>query len=86
MAKAFKVKLNGQHELTVDASQGSLLEALEQHQIDVHYHCRNGFCGACRTKLICGKVKYTSEPLAFIRKGDILPCCCIADSDIEIEH
>ena len=63
-----------------------LLEALEKHQLEMHYHCRSGFCGACRTKLNSGQVRYTTEPLAYVRKGDILPCCCVPESDLDIEH
>lgn len=54
--------------------------------METHYHCRNGFCGACRTRLICGKVTYLNEPLAYVRTGEILPCVCIAAEDLEIDH
>lgn len=64
----------------------SLLQSMEQAGIDTHYHCRAGFCGACRTKLVQGNVVYTTEPLAFVRSGDILPCVCIAASDLDLEH
>ncbi|EAQ32403.1 MULTISPECIES: class I ribonucleotide reductase maintenance protein YfaE [Idiomarina] len=85
-AKLFKVKVNGQHELTVDASEGTLLDALEKHQLEVHYHCKSGFCGACRSKLKSGSVRYLTDPLAYVRKGDFLPCCCVPESDLDIEH
>ncbi len=62
----------------------SLLAALESHQIDVEYQCREGYCGACRTRLIAGQVNWLSQPLAFIQPGEILPCCCQAKGDIEI--
>lgn len=91
MSDTFKVKVNGQLELTVstcsdNGTTTTLLDALEQHQVEVSYHCRNGFCGACRTKLLSGEVTYINEPLAFVRPGDILPCCCIPASDLDIEH
>ncbi|MTJ01156.1 class I ribonucleotide reductase maintenance protein YfaE [Idiomarina piscisalsi] len=86
MTKTFKVKVNGGPELAVDATEGTLLETLEKHQLEMHYHCRSGFCGACRTKLNSGQVRYTTEPLAYVRKGDILPCCCVPESDLDIEH
>ncbi|MDF2177664.1 class I ribonucleotide reductase maintenance protein YfaE [Aliiglaciecola sp. CAU 1673] len=54
----------------------TLLESLEQQGVEVHYHCREGFCGACRTKLIEGQVEYATDPLAFIDDDEILPCCC----------
>ncbi len=86
MSKSYKIKVNGQHELTVDASTGTLLEAMEAADIETHYHCRNGFCGACRTQLIQGEVTYINEPLAFVRPGECLACCCIAATDLEINH
>lgn len=88
MANLYKVKVNGQQELTVSDSptDGTLLDALEEAAVEVHYHCRNGFCGACRTKLKSGSVVYINEPLAFVRPGDILPCCCVPSSDLDIEH
>ena len=110
-AKLFKVKVNGQHELTVDASEGTLLDALEKHQLEVHYHCKSGFCGACRSKLKSGSVRYfTPDDFALgyptfgaclhhvanrryinTNKGERLlpmdlPCCCVPESDLDIEH
>ncbi|RUO40982.1 (Fe-S)-binding protein [Pseudidiomarina aestuarii] len=86
MTTTFRVKVNGQHELTVDPSEGTLLEAMEAANIDTHYHCRDGFCGACRTKLVSGDVYYINEPLAFVRPGDCLPCCCVPASDLDLDH
>lgn len=63
----------------------SLLAALESHNIDVEYQCREGYCGSCRTRLVKGEVSYAGQPLAFIQQGEILPCCCKANGDIEIE-
>jgi ferredoxin len=31
------------------------------------------------------QVDWLTEPLAFIQPGEILPCCCRAKGDIEIE-
>jgi len=66
-------------------NEDSLLIAMEQQNIDVHYHCREGFCGACRTKLIAGKVEYKVDPLACIDDDEILACCCVPVSDVELE-
>lgn len=63
----------------------SLLVALESHNVEVEYQCRAGYCGSCRTRLIAGQVDWITEPLAFIQPGEILPCCCRAKGDIEIE-
>ena len=35
--------------------------------------------------LVTGQVDWLTEPLAFINEGEILPCCCRAKGDIEIE-
>lgn len=35
--------------------------------------------------LVAGQVDWIAEPLAFIQPGEILPCCCRAKGDIEIE-
>jgi len=69
----------------VDAKQ-TLLECLESADIEVHYHCRDGFCGACRVTLLEGQISYPNgEPLAYIGDGEILPCCCIPITDITLE-
>ena len=65
--------------------QRTLLDALEAQQQQVNYQCREGYCGACRCKLLSGSVSYINEPLAFVRKGEILPCCSVPITDIEIE-
>ncbi|MGX5914074.1 class I ribonucleotide reductase maintenance protein YfaE [Aliidiomarina sp. Khilg15.8] len=87
MSNDYRVKANNLASFEVpDKSSESLLQSMEKAGMDTHFHCRNGFCGACRTRLLAGTVEYTNEPLAYVRKGDILPCVCIATSDIEIEH
>jgi len=62
----------------------NLLEALKKHQISVEYGCRSGYCGACRLVLLKGEVDYLIQPLALIRKDEILPCCCKPIEDITI--
>ncbi len=63
----------------------TLLDALEANQVSVHAECRSGYCGACRTRAITGDVNYPQAPLAFIRSGEILPCCCQPISDLTID-
>jgi len=60
------------------------LEYLESQGLKVNYHCRDGTCGACRCQLNQGSVAYTTEPLAYIREGEILTCCTTPTSDIDI--
>ena len=78
------LRLSGAQLLCQD-EHPSLLAALESHKIAVEYQCREGYCGSCRTCLHAGEVTWLIEPLAFIEPGDILPCCCRAQGDIEIE-
>ncbi len=73
------------HQTVQHSPNNTLLETIEQNKIEIQYHCREGYCGACRSKLISGKVEYTTDPLAFIDDDEILPCCCIPASNIEIE-
>ncbi|MDP7591230.1 MAG: class I ribonucleotide reductase maintenance protein YfaE [Litorilituus sp.] len=64
----------------------TLLECLEKENIEVHYHCRDGFCGACRVTLISGEVHYPKgEPLACVGDNEILPCCCVPVTDVSLE-
>ncbi len=63
----------------------TLLESLEAQQVDVHYQCREGYCGSCRVQLLEGRVHYLEEPMAWINEDEILPCCCIPRSPIKIK-
>ena len=56
-----------------DGQQANLLTALEQQKRQVNFHCRAGFCGACRCKLISGSVQYLEEPLALFAKVNFYP-------------
>ena len=66
-------------------NEETLLDCLESADIEVHYHCRDGFCGACRVTLVTGEINYPlGEPLAFVGDNEILPCCCIPVTDITL--
>ncbi|MCP3427418.1 class I ribonucleotide reductase maintenance protein YfaE [Alteromonas sp. LMIT007] len=67
------------------SSKDTILEDLEENNVTLEYHCREGFCGACRCKLISGEVDYTIDPLAFIDDDEILPCCTIPLTDIMLD-
>lgn len=79
------VKVVPEGAVDFDGSAKTLLEALERHNLHVNFHCREGYCGACRCKLVQGEISYLNEPLAFVRKGEFLPCCSVPVTDIEIE-
>ena len=63
----------------------TLLEALESQQIEMEYQCRQGFCGSCQVSLLEGEVEYLEDPIAFVPDGQVLPCCCKANSDVTLE-
>lgn len=68
-----------------DPEDKTLLNNLEKNDVEVHYHCRDGFCGACRVTLAKGQISYPNgEPLAFVGENEILPCCCVPASDISL--
>ena len=74
------VHIQGKDALIEQAVDVTLLECLENHHIELHSHCREGFCGTCRTKILSGEVEYIIDPLAYIDDDEILPCCCKAVS------
>jgi len=80
-----KITVNGKVAEFSSEQHKTLLEALEQQGFEPHYHCRDGFCGACRCKLVSGSVDYTVEPIAFIHQGEILTCCSIPKNEIELD-
>lgn len=72
-------------EIEFNNTDSTLLNSLQNNGVEVLYHCKEGFCGACRCKLKSGSITYTNEPLAFVRKGEILTCCSVPNEDIEIQ-
>ena len=63
----------------------NLLESLEAQGVQVPYQCRDGYCGGCRTDLLEGEVAYLQEPMAWINKGEILPCCCVPKTPLKLK-
>ncbi len=62
----------------------STLSYLEAQGREIHYQCLEGYCGACRCKIISGEVEYPIFPMAMIRDGEILTCCSRPLSDLEL--
>ncbi len=81
-----QLKINVQSKVVhYENNEQTLLECLESADVEVHYHCRDGFCGACRVTLVAGEINYPlGEPLAFVGDKEILPCCCIPVTDITL--
>lgn len=87
MSDSNTVRLDlAEHSQNINFNSGcpSLLACLEEHKFAVSYQCREGYCGACRVQLKAGQVVYNQEPLAFVREGEILLCCCKPDGDITL--
>jgi len=68
-------------------SDESILQCAMRNNIKMKYHCAAGFCGACKIKLISGKVKQDHNggiSRTHIANGFILACCSFPYSDVEI--
>lgn len=82
---SFRIKVDKKDILFL-SSHRNLLECLEDSAVEVHYHCRDGYCGACRVTLKTGQVSYPhGEPLAYVAPNEILPCCCKPTSNLSID-
>jgi ferredoxin len=80
-----KVTIDESAKVLYNNGEETLLECLEKANHEIHYHCRDGYCGACRITLNKGEIDYfKGEPLAYVGKNEILPCCCKPIGDIEI--
>ncbi|WP_428613216.1 class I ribonucleotide reductase maintenance protein YfaE [Shewanella sp.] len=82
--KAPIVSLQGQPVLLYTQEHQSLLQALEQKSVRIFSECRNGFCGACKTKINKGSVVYHTEPLVELEADECLPCCCHPEGDLDL--
>jgi len=68
-----------------DSSKTILTNALNSN-IVLNYSCNSGQCGVCKVKLISGNVERIESGIENeLTECDILTCCAIATSDIEIE-
>ncbi len=81
----FKIILKKSHHTFHFNQKTSLLTAIENQGFRPEYQCRNGYCGACRTKLISGKVSYPNPPLAFVNQNEVLLCYCQVEEDLELD-
>ena len=65
----------------------TILECAVKNGIEIKYHCASGYCGACKIKLIHGKVSLEHSggiSRSDIKNGYILTCCSFPNSDLEI--
>lgn len=65
-------------------SREPLLIQLERAGLRPEFQCRDGMCGACRCKLAAGAVDQ-KDSMAFIAPNEILACCAVPKSGVEVE-
>ncbi len=81
----YAMKVDGVEQSLKFHYANTLLESLEAQGVQVPYQCRDGYCGGCRTDLVEGEVAYLQEPMAWINKGEILPCCCVPKTALTLK-
>lgn len=72
--------------ITLPASNDTLLVQMKNKHISVETHCRSGFCGICKKRLLSGEVIYHEKPLAFLGEGEVLVCCASATTEVVISN
>lgn len=87
---AFQLQIGpGQAVLPVRAGQ-TLLDAAIEAGLHLAHSCQNGYCGACRARLLSGAIEYpsgqrVSSPDGATEAPEIMLCIARARSDVEIE-
>ena len=71
-------------------SDETILDAAMRQDVPLAYSCRDGLCGACKARLIEGKVSYTGERPEAISEAEVdeglaLLCQAHADSDLRLQ-
>ena len=63
----------------------SILELAEANGLRPDYSCRMGTCATCESRLIKGTFEYDPEPFMEPDDGNLLICCAVPKSDMEID-
>lgn len=75
------ISINGENILI---EEGVLLNSLWAQLPNAD--CKEGECGGCRVKLLCGEVDWIRKPVYQLQdKNHILPCSCVAKTSLECE-
>ncbi len=61
-----------------------LLTQIEKAGLKPEFQCRDGVCGFCRCRLVGGNVKQF-DALALTEPDEILTCCSVPTSDVELQ-
>lgn len=72
--------------MEVDADE-TALAAIRRVKPDVRYSCQQGFCGACRVKVLDGRVVHHDRVLIGEEKDDSMMLCVsrAADDHVAID-
>ncbi len=79
-----KITLIGEGEVEF-GGESSILDALDEAELDIPYSCRDGNCGACEVILLSGEVEYLQDPSYETSESCILICCAIPITNVSIE-
>lgn len=63
----------------------SILDLAEANGLRPDYSCRMGTCATCESRLIKGTFEYDPEPFMEPDDGNLLICCAIPTSNMEID-
>jgi CDP-4-dehydro-6-deoxyglucose reductase, E3 len=88
MTYQISIKPSGR-QFSAEATE-TVLNAAIDAGINLPYGCKNGICGACKGKVLEGKVDYGQHQTSALSEaekaeGKALFCCAIAQSDLTIE-
>lgn len=87
---SFSVTIEPGHHHFAAESDETILEAALRQGLTMPYGCRDGACGACKGKVLCGEVDHgKSQPHALTEAdkaaGLTLFCCAKAKTDLTLE-
>lgn len=81
--KRFSVSYFGQ--LFEFGGQTTLFQAIEDEALPIDGDCRSGSCGMCKCRLAQGRVSYLLKPHYPLKENEILPCCCVPETDLILQ-
>jgi CDP-4-dehydro-6-deoxyglucose reductase len=87
---SFQVSIEAsQHSFCVETTE-TLLDAALRQGLALPYGCRDGACGACRGKVLSGRIDHGKAQIHALSEDDraaglALFCCAVAKSDLRIE-
>ena len=71
----FKVALQRSNRVVTVPADQSALEVIRQAVPGIAYSCQQGFCGTCRTRVICGEIDHRDRVLTPAERTDTMTIC-----------